>query len=320
MKGCWCLMGILGGLVAQTAVAQAPASKPTVTPPAITPAAPRPTLPVFDETTQKRINQNRIDQFEPRFAEVYKITDAQRPKLKELLGKIADEDLKYNKDNIDARNKAHEDLRNAQTELMKAYQTQPRNDEEIKKIQAKQAGASEAYRNFQNKAPWDPTLTRIADRIDKDLGLPADQVKAGRAEFDRRKPYGLMPPPTNPPNQPQLTPQPVPQGPEQIRPSLYRTVNGAAPATTEWENKAKAVAKDRKFSDEQNKKLDVIIKQIMGRVEAAKKAEAPKDPKMAKPIDLLYDELMQRVDNISRADQMPASSQPMAPAPMGGGH
>lgn len=163
-------------------------------------------------------------------------------------------------------------------------------------------------------------------RLDGLVMPPLKQVKQNEVIATAR-PAPIPPQPAttlNPPNTavtapPATTPTLVPSATPQLAPSVPRDIK-PAPPVSDWptvvDDKIKKVA----YSPEQKRVVEKIIAQCKARADALKTnpdADKPVESKHGKhkPLDLLYDELVQRVDALATAEQKAKLAPPAAPAP-----
>ena len=318
-------VGAVASLMFAARSAAQPASMPAQ--PAIRPAA---SMPAFDENSWRKASTMRAGVYEPLFAEIYKMNDDQKAKLKTLMADVVEADVKYNKENHEARAKARDEQSKLLRDLMNARR-EKRDEAEIKRLEGELSKMQQKFFAIQKGSPFE--LDKIAERIEKDM--PADQAKAGHAEFEKRKPYGLRQPPSTQPTIPQMPNQPAqppgPMTPQVAQPTRFRTIAENSPPPEKWEESVNKIVAERKYDADQSGKAKLILANIKDRlkayttgkqaaIDAANKlTDAKEKEAKLKEIDrephLLYDELMQRVDNVARADQMPGAASNPAPAP-----
>lgn len=135
-------------------------------------------------------------------------------------------------------------------------------------------------------------------------------------------------------NQPQITPSPFvppavqnPPVPAPVIPALPppppRNV-GPAPALDQWKPNVEATMEKYAFTPDQKKIAEKVLDQCKLRAELAKsKGDEPAKPAegaaakttgSSKPTDLVYDELMQRVDSLATAEQKAKTEKKQVPA------
>lgn len=125
--------------------------------------------------------------------------------------------------------------------------------------------------------------------------MNAQQAKAAPPADERKVPERPVMPAAavNPPPQPVQPPAP----PREIKP---------APAMSTWADFAKQCAARFKYTADQQKSADSVLESVMKRASTAGDA---KDSAGHKLVDLLYDELQQRLESIASIEQRQAAAQ-----------
>lgn len=179
---------------------------------------------------------------------------------------------------------------------------------------------------FANKLGGQPFATT---RLDGLVMPPLKQVKQNEVIATAKPaptpaPASPTPTPTqNPPvakaNPPVTTPPAAPPAAPQLAPSIPRDIK-PAPPVSDWPNMVNEKTTKVAYSPEQKRVAEKIIAQCKARADALKNspdADKPIESKHGKhkPLDLLYDELVQRVDALATAEQKAKLAPPAAPAP-----
>lgn len=189
------------------------------------------------------------------------------------------------------------------------------------------AAHAKMARYFADKLGSQPFATT---RLDGLVMPPLKQVKQNEVIATARPtptPAPASPTPTpiqNPPvakeNPPTTAKPPVaPPAAPQLAPSIPRDIK-PAPPVSDWPNLVNEKATKVAYSPEQKRVVEKIIAQCKARADAIKEspdADKPVESKHGKhkPLDLLYDELVQRVDALATAEQKAKLAPPAAPAP-----
>lgn len=322
IRFCVVAAATVGGFGA-SAMAQAPAPQPAQ--PASAPGASSDPSALW-----QRRNAILLKRWEPLLGEIYAMNDEQKAKLTKLLAELSDEDIKYQRDNTPALNKARDDVMRYAREMSGA-QGQGKSAEERQKLAKLQQDAQTQYQTIQGSAPF--ALDRLAERIEKTL--PPAQAAAGHKVFIERKPYGLRPPPAPAPKQPVVNPQapvtpPMPTDPRVANPTRFRKVTRVAPPIERWPLIAERIIGSRNYAGDQVTRAKAILADLMKRAQedwksiaadvaaAGKLTDAVEREKklrtLCEPIDVTYDELIERLNQLARSDQMgtPAGEIPAA--------
>lgn len=290
-----------------------------------TPAAsqPAPLKTMYNEALIKQRSAMLKERYAPLFAEIYAMNPEQKLALVKVMDGLEAAEMEYFRANDAALTKAMSDVRTYAVQM-----TQKTDDPaEREKLVKLQEAAMARYRELQSGAPL--SIDKIAEAIEKTL--PKDQAEKGHVVFLQRKPSGLRPPPSpvsaqnvNAAAQPMPGAGPIPSDPKIASPTKYRAATLAAPPLERWGPIVDAVIAHHNYDDGQKSRAKAIFRDIEARAReyaksnAAAIAEAEKtapsadrDNRLAelhRDVDLAYDELIQRIDNLARSGQVLATT------------
>lgn len=313
-----------GVFVVAVALFAAPVLAQDATPPAD--RKPTVDLARMEDTWRKQV-QARIQQYESRLVDIYKLTEPQKAEFAKLIQKQSDAQIQYYRDTYEAMTEAQRHNIELAQQIAEARKTGIK-PEELANLQRLQKEVLDRLVALQAGAPL--TADKLAAELEK--ALPPEQAAEGHREFQRLRPYNLREPgrPTPDPNKPPgVLPEPPPLTPQAARPSVFRPINTPAPTLDRWLAQVENVITSRQYSPAQATKARAIYANVQARAEQAArmsheaskstaeaegaKADAGADPHAH--FDRLFDELLLRVGQLATVDQSSPRVAPTPPAP-----
>lgn len=298
----------------QPATPRAPRAHASLPP--VRPATPPPTIPQFNETAWRKRNDMIVQRWHGAFVRAYNLESQQANELRKVLDELALRDIEYFKSKQADLQKAQAESVQLAREMVQAQQSKS-DPKEIERMRAAQIAARERYLAMQRGGP----LTEDAVMTSLDKMLPEPAAKAGRTAYMATKPqFANVPGAPVPPGQTvgdaSQTPNPAVTA---IRPTLTRKVFIAAPRIERWGNLVERLITERAMEPAQAEMARLILKNVQPRaMDALAKPPKPEpmparsatvegmDSEFKEPghtLDLLFDELMQRVEHSLHFEQ-----------------
>jgi len=281
------------------------------------PASSGPVLPEFREDQWRRRNDLLVNRWQQGFSAAYQLTDPQKADLKKVLDELAVRDVDYFVKNKDKMRQAQTEYVQLARQMIELQQSKS-DPKEIERVKDAQVKARTRYLDMQRGGP----LTEDAVLTSLDKMLPDAQAKMGRSAYLANKPQynsGIAGSPANPGQRvgdASNNPSPAAGA---LQPTLTRKVTLAAPPPERWPTIVERWVAERQMDEPQVERAHLILGTVMPRVEQAIKSP-PKAPLMyarsatvdgldsefKQPnheLDLLFDELVQRVEHSLRFEQ-----------------